>query len=259
MIMRNINCTFAFTVICIAIFYANSGYTQERRKIYNSSDTIYSDKMVTPDTKVIIKTAAGLGKFYLYMDSVLINRSPQLQVGVVDLFDKPEYKIRIVFQNRDQKPVTGSIKPEFEKTKLYVIYGGSKIEVEQQKAETDENEKPLKGNTPQNSTAMPDYHGRLGCNGPIGEEVIIQYVSHMTSINERSPKQWAYELVTSQCLTTMQFGEILDNLPNDEERIEISKTAWYFIYDQENFDHLRPHFVNHTAVDMILEYVKQNQ
>lgn len=247
----------SLTVLCT--LYCLTGNGQERRRIYNGQDTIFSEKMVTPDTKVIVKSATGMGKFYLYVDSILINRSPQLQVGVLDLIEKPSYQIRVVFQDRERPPVTGTINPEFEQTKLYVIYGGSKIEVEQQKAKTKGEEKPLLGDTSPDTPAMPEYHGRLGCDYPIGEEVIIQYVSLMTSINERTPKQWAYELVTTQCITTTQFSEILDNLKNDEERIEISKTAWYYIYDQENFEQLRGHFENHTAVDMVLEYVKHNQ
>lgn len=257
--MKNINYFAAGILLCATIISSISLKAQERRRIFNGADTVFSEQMVTPDTKVIVKTADGMGRFYLYVDSILINRSPQIQVGVLDLIEKPSYSIRIVFQDRERKPVTGTIKPEFEQTKLYVIYGGSKIEVEQQKAQTEGEEKAISGDIAPDTPAMPEYHGRLGCDYPIGEEVVIQYVSFMTSINDRTAKEWAYELVTTQCLTTKQFGEILDNLPNDEERIEISKTAWYYIFDQENFDVLRPHFTNHTAVDMVLEFVKHNQ
>lgn len=243
----------------IITFTSLSGNAQERRRIFNGADTVYSDQMVTPDTKVIVKTAEGMGKFYLYVDSVLINRSPQLQVGVLDLIEKPSYSIRIVFQDRERKPVTGTIKPEFEQTKLYVIYGGSKIEVEQQKANSEDHEQAIQADASPDTPADPSYHGRLGCDFPIGEEVIIQYLSLMTSINDRMPIDWAMELVTSQCITTKQFGEVLDVLPNDKERIEVSKTAWYYIYDQENFENLRSHYENHTAVDMVLDYVKHNQ
>jgi hypothetical protein len=246
-----------FSILCFSFILSATG--QERRRIFNGADTVYSEKMVTPDTKLIVKSAEGLGKFYLYMDSVLINRSPQLQVGVVDLFDKEAYSIRVVFQNRDLKPVTGVVKPTFEQTKLYVIYSGSRIEVEQQKAQMEGKEEAMSGDIAPDSPGMPEYKGRLGCDYPIGEEVIEQYLSLMTSINERTPMEWAYELVTTQCLNTRQLAEILDVFKTDEEKIELSKTAWYYLYNQEDFHTLANHFTNHTAVDVVMEYVQHNQ
>ena len=66
-------------------------------------------------------------------------------------------------------------------------------------------------------------------------------------------------MVSSYCFLTNEYRGFLQVLENDEERIELSKVAWYYLYDQDNFFHLENEFEDPSSMQIILDYVKENQ
>jgi len=223
------------------------------------------------ETKVYIKSSDSLGKFYLYLDSVLMNRSPQIQVGVIELDKKAKYNIRVVFQNHDKMPVSGTIKPKKNKTRLYLLDVGTKSELQSRRKSGRTNELPIPGDIAPSHPAMPDYEGRLGCDFPIGDEVLDQTISLMytaqteedsdleTRVDIRTPVGIAKETIMSYCFSIEQYKKYLQLFDNDEDKIELSKTAWYYLYDQDNFSTLENEFENPASMQTILSYVKENQ
>ena len=211
------------------------------------------------ETKVYIKSNTELGRFYAYVDGILINRAPQLQVGILDLDEKPSYKVKIVFQNPEKMPIEGEIKPKKNYTRLFVLYAGSGDEVKARKGDKDKKEAPLSGDITPSHPFMREYTGRLGCDSPIGDEVVNQIISQMTSFQPTTPLEIAKKEVTVMCFTVAQFRRMLEVLDTDAERVELSKVAWYYLYDQENFDHLENAFTEPGQVQLVLDFVKQNQ
>jgi len=211
-----------------------------------------------PETKVYVKSNANLGRFYLYVDDVLINRAPQIQVGVVFDSLKSSYGIRVVFQKPEQMPITGTIKPKKQRVKLYLLYGGTKQQIKSRKS-SGVKEAPIPGDTPASHPAIPNYKGRLGCDYPIEQGVINQVVSMMTSNQPKAPLDYAKDIVTSQCLNTYQLKELLVVLPDDAERVELSKLAWFYLYDQENFGKLADAFTEPGQVEHVMTFVNKNQ
>ena len=213
---------------------------------------------ISQETKVYIQSNHDLGRFYLYVDGALMNRSPQIQVGVLGLDSLPTYSIRVVFQNPEKMPITGTIKPKKDRIRLYLLFGGTKNEVKSRK-KSGVKAQPIAGNTPASHPSMPNYKGRLGCDFPIGNEVLNQVVSQMTSNLPRTPMEIAKEAVTTNCYTTNQLKQILAVLADDTERVELSKIAWYYVYDQENFKDLESVFTEPGQVQQVLSYVMKNQ
>ncbi len=205
------------------------------------------------ETKVYIKSNSELGRFYAYVDGVLINRAPQLQVGILDLEEKPSYKVRIVFQNPEKMPIEGEIKPKLNYTRLFVLYAGSGDEVKARKGDKSKKEAPLAGDITASHPFMREYKGRLGCDSPIGDEVLNQIISQMTSFQPTTPLEIAKKEVTVMCFTVAQFRQILEVLETDAERVELSKIAWYYLYDQEHFDHLENAFTEPGQVEQVLD------
>jgi hypothetical protein len=223
------------------------------------------------ETKVYIKSSETLGRFYVYMDSVLLNRSPQMQVGIIDLDRKPTYNIRVVFQDHDQKPVSGTIKPKKNKTRLYLLDQGTKAELESRKRSGRSNELPIPGDIAPSHPSMPDYEGRLGCDFPIGNEILDQTISLMqtaeiaddndleTRVDIKNPVGIAKESIISYCYSIDQYRHFLKVLDKEEDKIELSKTAWYYLYDQDNFGKLENEFQDPASLQTILNYVQENQ
>ena len=221
---------------------------------------LFSVSSFAQETKVYVQADEGLGKFYLYMDGKLMNRAPQHQVGILGLDEKPTYKARVVFQDSSLMPITGTIKPKTNKVKLFVLYAGTGKQVKARKASKEHKEKPISGDTPASHPALPHYKGRLGCDYPIEDGVLNQLVSLMTSNQRDTPEQIAVEAVTTQCFTSFQLKQILEALDDDQKRVEVSKAAWYFLYDQENFEkNLSDAFTEQGQVNQVLDYTKHNQ
>ena len=221
---------------------------------------IFSLSSMAQETKVYIKADDDLGKFYLYIDGKLMNRAPQHQVGILGLDEKPSYKARVIFQDSSLMPILGSIKPKPNKVKLFVLYAGTGKQVKARKASKEHKEAPISGNTIATHHALPQYKGRLGCDYPIEDGVLNQVVSLMTSKQPNGPVQIAIDAVTTQCFTTYQFKQILEALDDDQKRVEVSKAAWYYLYDQENFESkLTDAFTEPGQVSQVLEFTKRNQ
>ena len=221
---------------------------------------LFSTSTLAQETKVYVKADEGLGKFYLYMDGKLMNRAPQHQVGILGLDEKPTYEARVIFQDSSLMPITGTIKPKTNKVKLFVLYAGTGKQVKARKASKEHKEAPISGDTPASHPALPHYKGRLGCDYPIEDGVLNQVVSMMTSNQRDTPVQIAIAAVTTQCFTTFQLRAILDALDDDQKRVEVSKAAWYFLYDQDNFESkLSNAFTEPGQVNQVLEFTKRNQ
>lgn len=220
---------------------------------------IISVSGISQETKVYIKGDGELGKFYVYVDSILMNRSPQVQVGILGLDKKSSYAVRVVFQDSSRMPITGNIKPKKDRIRLYVLYSGTGKQVKARKA-SGITDTPIPGDTPASHPALPNYKGRLGCDYPIGDEVITQVVSQMTSILPRTPLEIGTEAVTTNCLTTSQLRELLEALETDSDREQLCKVAWFYLYDQENFEEkLSDVFTEPGKVQQVLNFVKKNQ
>ena len=204
------------------------------------------------------------------MDSVLLNRSPQVQVGIIDLDEKPSYSIRVVFQDHDKMPITGTTRPKKNKTKLYLLDHGTKDQLESRKASGRSEEKAIPGDIAPNHPSMPDYKGRFGCDYPIGSEILDQTISLVqtakieedsdldTRVDIRKPIEIAKESVISYCFTVEQYRHFLKEF-EEEGKIELSKTAWYHLYDQGNFKLLENEFEDPTSLQLILNYTQENQ
>lgn len=214
---------------------------------------------IAQETKVYIKSNHELGRFYAYVDGKLMNRSPQIQVGILGLEEKPVYKVRVVFQNPEKMPIEGEIKPKINKTRLFVLYSGTNSEVKARKADKAMKEQPIPGDIMPSHHALPDYKGRLGCDEPMDDHLLTQIVSQMTSFQPTSALEIAKKEITVMCFTTAQFREILAALPDDNQRVELSKIAWYYLYDQENFEKLEDAFEEPGQVQQVLTYVQKNQ
>ncbi|MGB1003237.1 MAG: DUF4476 domain-containing protein [Salibacteraceae bacterium] len=219
----------------------------------------FSNFSFSQETKVYIKSNQELGRFYAYVDGKLMNRSPQIQVGVLGLEEKPSYHLRVVFQNPEKMPIEGDIKPKLNRTKLFVLYAGTSNEVKARKGDKALKEAPIPGDIMPSHHSLPDYKGRLGCDEPMDNHLLNQIISQMTSSSPLTPLEIAKKEVTVMCFTTKQFSEILAALPDDAERVELSKTAWYFLYDQENFSKLENAFTEPGQVQQVLNYVQRNQ
>ena len=223
------------------------------------------------ETKVYIKSSDSLGRFYVYMDSVLLNRSPQVQVGIIDLDKKSTYTIRVVFQDHDKMPVTGTIKPKKNKSKLYLLDHGSKNQLESKKSSGRGNEKIIPGDIAPSHPAMRSYEGRLGCDFPISEEVLNQTISLIQTaetendsnlidhVKIRKPIEIAKESVISNCFSIEQYRKYLKVFEKEDDKIELSKTAWYYLYDQDNFSNLENEFEDPASIQIILNFVQENQ
>ena len=211
------------------------------------------------ETKVYIKSNDELGKFYAYVEGKLMNRAPQIQVGILGLEEKPSYHIRIVFQNPEKMPIEGDIKPKINKTKLFVLYSGTDNTVQARKANKTLKEAPIQGDIAASHPSLPNYKGRLGCDAPISEDVVNQIISQMTSSQPLSPLEIAKKEITVMCFTTRQFKRMLEVLEDDSERMELSKIAWFYLYDQENFSDLEDVFTEPGQIQQVLAFVQKNQ
>lgn len=211
------------------------------------------------ETKVYIKSNHELGRFYAYVDGKLMNRSPQIQVGILGLDDKPSYHIRVVFQNPEKMPIEGDIKPKPNRTKLFVLYAGTDDQVQARKADKNLKEAPIPGDIMASHHSLPNYKGRLGCDEPMDDHLVNQMISQMTSQGPKTPLEIATKEITVMCFTTAQFRKILAALPDDSDRLALSKIAWYYLYDQENFSKLENAFTEPGQVQQVLTYVQKNQ
>lgn len=212
------------------------------------------------ETKVYIKSNDSLGKFYVYVDSILMNRAPQIQVGILGLEEKPSYHVRVVFQDPKRMPIEGDIKPKLNKTKLFVLYSGTGESVKARKADKSLKDTPIPGDTAPSHPSMPEYKGRLGCDFPIDEGVLNQVVSQMTSdMNITPPMEVATTAVTTNCFTVKQLRQILMALEDDSDRVALAKIAWYYVYDQENFEKLEDAFIEPGQLSQVMTYVMKNQ
>jgi hypothetical protein len=220
---------------------------------------VFSLNGLAQETKVYIKSDHDLGRFYAYVDGKLMNRSPQIQVGILGLEEKPSYHIRVVFQNPEKMPIEGDIKPKINKTKLFVLYSGTGEAVKARKADKAMKDSPIPGDIMPSHSSMPQYKGRLGCDSPMDDHVLNQIVSQMTSAQPTPPLQIAKEKVTLLCFTTRQLRKMLEVLPDDNQRVELSKVAWYYVYDQENFSKLEDAFTEPGQVQLVLTHVQKNQ
>ena len=199
-----------------------------------------------------------LGKFYLYANNQLINRAPQNQVDFT-AFGPQKFKLKIVFQNHNLKPVSSEIKLKNSKVMVYVIYQKKEnITIDKFDKVKIGNYKP--GLVTTLYGAMPEYTGRLGCDKPCDLNIVNQAVRQMKSENNSIAQTTiASSLVKNNCITVEDLLLVLNYFTNETDKVQFAKYAWPYIYDQENYINLNSIFEYPQTMEEINKFVHSNQ
>ena len=219
------------------IFISNSGLPQDTKAVFFSYD---------------------LGKFYLYVNDQLVERSPSTQITYTSL-GITKLKIKIVFQNHNLKPVTGDVKLKSNKVQVFVIFkeDGNIIFKPHEKVKKGQY-KP--GYVSKHYNSEPTYKGRLGCDSPCDNQLIENAIFQINYETTGMAKfTVASELVKNNCITVDDLASILKAFSNESDKVEFAKFAWAYIYDQENYFLLSSVFDYPQTLEEINTFVTSNQ
>ena len=200
----------------------------------------------------------NLGKFYLYVNNQLVNRSPQNQVDYTS-FGPQKLMLKIVFQDHNLKPTLSEVKLKSNKVLVYVVYlNKEKITIDKFEKVKIGNYKPGFVNLSQ--YAMPEYKARLGCDYPCTIEIVNITVRQMnTESNSIAQMTIATSLIKNNCITVADLSLVLSSFSYETDKVEFAKYAWPYIYDQENYTSLNSVFEYPQTMAEIDKFVHLNQ
>lgn len=114
----------------------------------------------------------------------------------------------------------------------------------------------------ENYYKMPDYKGKIGCPWPLKNEKLIELKLQLQqlSLDDRkleTVKRFK-ENTLDFCLTMEQTSKVTSMIELDENKIELVKFLYLFIYDQENLLLLKPSFNYENSYDELKAMLGKN-
>jgi hypothetical protein len=219
--------------------------------------TLVSISGFSQETKAVFFTH-DLGKFYLYINNQLVDRAPQNQLEFITS-STTDLIVKIVFQDHNLIPIEKEISLKKNKLSLFVIY----LEKEVTKFDNYQKIKIGKyrpGFVLQEHNSMPNYDGRLGCDSPCNfsiTELAVQQMKRETT--NMAQFTIARDLVLNNCITVSDLKLVLNSFINEANKVEFAKFAWAYIFDQENYYHLKSLFDHPQTFTEINKFVESNQ
>lgn len=105
---------------------------------------------------------------------------------------------------------------------------------------------------------MPDYNGKIGCPFPIKPEQLNEVLLQLQQLNLDDRKMNLVKDFKEKnidfCLTMEQTQQVISKFELDENKSEIVKFLYPFIYDQDNLLFLKPSFNYENTYDELKLY-----